>query len=131
MPPRDFREWQNYPVSAIASFQPVLLPDLGKESLEAALEKHPYSRFIYQQEAATPGIVLREEAVMAITHAGKVLVHDAPTCLRTDPIDKAQRKLVDSTDGIVLILDRTGGQVTGLVTLHDLLRAQQNFAAEE
>ena len=57
-------------------------------------------------------------------------VHATPTCLREDAIVKVQRQLVDSLHGMVLILDQDAGAVVGLVTLHDLLRAQQQFAAQ-
>jgi len=39
VPPRDFREWEGYPVSAIANYHPALLPDLEKQTLTATLEK--------------------------------------------------------------------------------------------
>jgi CBS domain containing-hemolysin-like protein len=41
-----------------------------------------------------------------------------------------QDELVASGHGIVAILDREDGAVEGLVTLHDILRAQQNLAAQ-
>ncbi len=131
MPPRDFREWQTYPVSAIACFHPVILPDLERSTIEAALTAHPFSRFIYQGEQGAPGIIIRAEALAALAQRRDLAIQEASTCLRSDPIDKVQRLLVDSASGIVLILDEPGGRVMGLVTLHDLLRAQQNFATEE
>jgi CIC family chloride channel protein len=131
VPPRDFREWEGYPVSAIANYQPVLLPDLEKATLLKALDEYPYARFIHQVEGGNPGIVLRQEMTAAVEHSWTVVVHPNPTCLRTDSIAHVQRMLVDSAHGLVLILDREGGRVAGLITLHDLLRAQQNFAAQQ
>jgi CBS domain-containing protein len=57
-------------------------------------------------------------------------VHAIPTCLRSDSIEHVQRQLVNSLHGIVLVLERDAGRVAGLVTLHDLLRAQQGYAAQ-
>ena len=49
MPPRDLRGWRNYPVSAIANFQPVVLQpaDLASsDALRAKLAAHPaFERF--------------------------------------------------------------------------------------
>jgi CBS domain-containing protein len=59
-----------------------------------------------------------------------VPVHAVPTCLRTDPIVKVQRQLVDSLHGVAIVLDQDAGYVVGLVTLHDLLRAQHHFAEQ-
>jgi CIC family chloride channel protein len=130
MPPRDFREWERYPVSAIANYDPVRLPDLEAATLRATLDRCHYGRLIFQHDRRPPGIVLREDAEHALAARGEVPVHAAPTCLRSDAIVKVQHQLVDSLHGIALILDQDAGVVVGLVTLHDLLRAQQQFAAQ-
>jgi CIC family chloride channel protein len=129
MPPRDFREWERYPVSAIANYQPAVLASLDEASLRGAFDRCSYSRIIHQQDRQPPGVVLRDEALAALADGREVPVHAAPVCLRTDAIVKVQRQLVDSLHGIALILDDDAGVVVGLVTLHDLLRAQQAFAA--
>jgi CIC family chloride channel protein len=130
VPPRDFREWERYPISAIANYQPTSVNGLDRAALEAALDRFPYSRFVYQQDGQSPSIILRNEAASSFVNSTPVALHAVPTCLRTDAIAQAQRQLVDSVHGIVLVLDQEAGRVIGLVTLHDLLRAQQNFAAQ-
>ena len=130
MPPRDFREWASYPVSAITNYQPALLTDLEKATLQLALERFPYARFVYQVSEQPPGVVLRENMEEAVKSLVAVAIHASPTCLRTDSIAHVQRQLVDSLYGVVLVLERDAGRVAGLVTLHDLLRAQQGFAAQ-
>lgn len=130
MPPRDFREWGRYPVSAIANYQPALITDLEPETLHGMFGRVSYSRLVYQQDRQPPGLVLRDEALKALQTGGSVPIHAAPTCQRGDAIVKVQRQLVDSLHGIALILDADAGVVVGLVTLHDLLRAQQQFAAQ-
>ncbi len=128
MPSRDFREWADYPVSAIANYQPVVLPDLGRKTLEDVLARYPYMRFVYQVGEQSPGIVLRDDMILAVKNLRTVPIHANPTCLGTDSIAHVQRGLVDSIHGVVLVLERDDGRVAGLVTLHDLLRAQQGFA---
>jgi CIC family chloride channel protein len=130
VPPRDFREWESYPVSAIANYQPEILNDLEKETFEAALARFPFLRFVYQPEEKPPGIILRPDMIAQIKQEGTVPVHPCPTCLRSASIADVQRLLVESIHGVVLVLDREAGRVAGLVTLHDLLRAQQGFAAQ-
>ena len=130
MPPRDFREWAGYPVSAIANYQPAVLADLEQETLKTVLEKYPYLRFVYQVDERPPGIILREDLIVAVKQARPIPIHASPTCLRADSIAHVQRQLVDSIHGVVLVLERDAGRVAGLVTLHDLLRAQQGFAAQ-
>jgi CIC family chloride channel protein len=130
MPPRDFREWERYPVSAIANYEVVRLADLEPATLRATLDRCAYTRLVYQQDRQPPGIILREEVERALAAGTEVPVHAAPVCLRGDVIVKVQRQLVDSPHGIALVLDQDAGAVIGLVTLHDLLRAQQHFAAQ-
>ena len=40
MPPRDFREWATYPVSAIANYEPALLIDLEKTTASLRASQH-------------------------------------------------------------------------------------------
>ena len=129
VPPKDFREWERYPVSAIANYHPAFLANLDAQTLAEALANLPYGRFVYQLDDLPPGIVLRQDITTALAQSRPVPVYPAPTCLRTDSIVQVQRLLINSGHGIVLALDREGGRVTGLVTLHDLLRAQQGFSA--
>jgi CBS domain-containing protein len=53
-----------------------------------------------------------------------VKLKPATTCLREQTIGKLQQLLIESDTQFVVVLDRVDGQVVGLVTLHDLLRAQ-------
>jgi CIC family chloride channel protein len=130
VPPRDFREWLNYPVSAIANFQPVVLRSLEAESLRQAIGQHPFARFIYQDDGKVPELVLREEIAAALADRQPVEVHPLPVCLRADSAQHVQNQLVESAHGIVAILDRENGAAIGLLTLHDILRAQQNLAVQ-
>ena len=135
MPPRDLRSWRQYPVSAIANFQPVILApaDVTAPALPAALAAHPgYERFPVGGEGdAAVGVLLRGESEAALAAGQPPPVHVAPTCLRDETIGGAQGKLIESRDGMVLILDAPQGKIIGLLTLHDLLRAQDALAAAE
>jgi hypothetical protein len=66
--------------------------------------------------------------MVALKQARPIPIHASPTCLRSDSIAHVQPELVDSLHGVVL--ERDAGRVAGLVTLHDLLRAQQGFVAQ-
>lgn len=123
-PPRDLESWQLLPVSAIANFSPLLLTDLAADTLKNALSRHPYQQFPVVLEGTLAGLLSRREAEAAV-EAGRVpSLVPAVSCLREAPIQRVQALLVESDSTVVLILDRPEGQVIGLVTLHDLLRAQ-------
>ena len=135
MPPRDLRSWRQYPVSAIANFEPVVFSpdDLAPTRLADALSAHPhYERFPVAGPAdVPPGIVVRAEAEAALAAGYLATVHAAPTCQREQSVGEAQTLLIESPHGMVLLLDAPAGKVVGLLTLHDLLRAQDSLAKDE
>ncbi len=44
-PPRDLQSWEQFPVSAIANFQPVIISSLAEAELRKMLAAHPYRQF--------------------------------------------------------------------------------------
>jgi CIC family chloride channel protein len=135
MPPRDLRSWRAYPISAIANFQPFVLKpgSLAPGPLAEAIESHPYERFLVEADPAAgrpAGVILRPEAQVALAAGQPAPIHPAPFCLREDTIGQAQARLIESAHGLVLILDRPDGVIVGLLTLHDLLRAQDALAQQ-
>lgn len=139
MPPRDLRSWRQYPVSAIANFQPTVLTsdDLATPiTTAAALATHPgFERFPVAADPSAgrplPGVALRSEISLALSADRPAPIHATPTCLRDATIGEAQALLIESSHGMVLILDKAvDGVVVGLLTLHDLLRAQDALAQQ-
>jgi len=126
-PPRDLQSWQQLPVSAIANFQVVLVEDLGRAALQETL-KHPYQRFPAVQDGRLAGILTRPVAEAAVAGHSSPKLEPAITCLRGQNIRDLQQLLIESPTQCVVVLDREGGKVVGLVTLHDLLRAQASMA---
>jgi CIC family chloride channel protein len=130
IPPRDLRSWQQLPISAIANFQPVVLRGLEAESMRAALNGHPYNYFPVVLDGTLSGILSRQKAEAAMAAGQPPVLQKAVTCLPTESVRKLQFLLIESPTGVAVLLDRPDGQVLGVVTLHDLLRAQVSMAAE-
>jgi CIC family chloride channel protein len=129
VPPRDLQSWQQLPVSTIAAFQPVIIEDCGEESLKRILELHPYQRFPVLRAGALSGVLTRKEAQAARLAKRAVKLEVAVTCLRSDTVRDLQRKLIESTSLMAVILDAPAGRVIGVLTLHDLLRAEAALAS--
>ncbi len=123
-PPRDLQSWQQLPVSAIASFQPVIVRSLDAAEIQALVKAHPYQRFPVEQNGRLAGILTRREAEQALTEKRPPKLEPATTCLRGQTIRDLQRLLIESASQFVVVLDRPHGSIIGLVTLHDLLRAE-------
>lgn len=124
IPPRDLQGWHQLPVSAITNFQPVVIGDLQRDTLQKALEEHPYERFPVTRGGRLLGILTRREAVAALREGREPGLLPAATCLRSQTIRQLQMLLIESPSLMVAVLDRPTGELLGIVTLHDLLRAE-------
>jgi chloride channel protein, CIC family len=123
-PPRDLQSWQQLPVSAIASFQPVIVRSLNAAGIQAVLQAHPYQRFPVEQNGGLAGILTRREAELALAEQRAPKLERPTTCLRAQTIRDLQHQLIESASQFVVMLDQPDGKIIGLVTLHDLLRAE-------
>jgi CIC family chloride channel protein len=130
IPPRDLQSWQQLPLSAIANFHPVVLNTLDAAEIKNALAAHPYHFFPLVQPGDPPRLVSRSEAEAALAANRAPRPEPAATCLASQTIRDLQLALMDSTSGVTLVLDAPGGKLLGLVTLHDLLRAQVSLGRE-
>jgi CIC family chloride channel protein len=127
-PPRDLHSWEQFPVSAIANFQPATVTSLAPADLEKTFSAHPYQQYPVVLENKLQGVLVRADAEKALAAKIPLKWEPATTCLREDKIGKLQKLLIESETQFVVVLDRPAGQVVGLVTLHDLLRAQSMMA---
>jgi CIC family chloride channel protein len=123
-PPRDLQSWQQFPVSAIANFRPVIIRDLAPAKLQDFLKSHPYQRFPVVQEDKLTGILTRREAEAALRENRTPKLESVTTCLPHQTVRKLQGLLVESTSNFVVLVDDDGGKILGVITLHDLLRAE-------
>jgi CIC family chloride channel protein len=127
-PPRDLQSWHQLPVSAIANFSPAIIPLVSPHAIDTVLKSHPYRRFPVVRDGRIEGVLTRKEFEISAKESRPPTLLPAVTCLRTDTVQKLQRLLIESNHEMVLVLDRADGNVIGLVTLHDLLRAENSIA---
>ena len=127
IPPRDLRSWQAYPVSAIANFRPVVIDNLAPENIRMVLEKNHFKRFPVVQEGRLVGCLPREEALAAIAQNRPPELETVATCRRSFTISEVARLLIDAPGGFAVL--EAGEKPVGIITLHDLLRAQETFAS--
>lgn len=123
IPPRDLGAWQQLPASAIANFHPESLTDLGRESLRAAFNRHPYSNFPVLQDGKVVGVLTRHDMERALLSNEAPEFEPAVTADPQESIRVIQSRIIDSRAGMVILCDDKQ-TLLGVVTLHDLLRAQ-------
>jgi CIC family chloride channel protein len=128
IPPRDLQGWQQWPVSAIANFQPTVISDPDPARLIEAVRSHPYQRFPVLKDGALEGVVSRKEAEAAWKEKRPPKLDKAVTCLPGATIADLQARLIESSSLMVIMVEKQDGKILGLITLHDLLRAEAAYA---
>ena len=129
-PPRDLQSWQQLPVSAIANFRPVSVRNLEPAKLAEILERYPYQRFPVGLDDRLAGVLTRREAEAAVRENRAPKLESAATCLPHQTVRQLQKLLVESPSNFAVLLDEEGGKMLGVITLHDLLRAEVEKAGE-
>jgi len=122
-PPRDLQSWQQLPAVLIMTAKPAILTDLAPAVIEFVFKANPYERFPVLLKGALDGILTRREAMSAMAANRPPVLEPAMTCQPETTILELQKLLLDSTTQFVVVTDRAGA-IQGVVTLHDLLRAQ-------
>lgn len=123
-PPVDIQSWQNLPISAIASPNPVGLKDMTGEEMQAVLDRYPYNAFPVLSGPGVKGIVTRKQIQDALLHKNLPEIHEMGVCYSDQTVMEVGNKFIESAAQVLLVLDRDTGGIMGIITLHDLIRAQ-------
>ena len=129
-PPRDLREWQKQPISLLANPKPIAVDSLELKDLQTRLQNHPYTQFPVVIGGEIRGVLTREEATRAIQEKRQPVLVEATICRPKLSLRDVEMQLIESKTGFLLLQEQAGGPLVGILTLHDILRAQQ-AAAEE
>jgi CIC family chloride channel protein len=129
-PPRDLREWQKQPVSHLANPKPVVVTSLELKPMQSQLQNYPYTQFPVIIGGQIRGVLTREEATRAIHEKRPPTLVKATICQPELTLRSVEMQLIESKTGFLLLQEQADGPLVGILTLHDILRAQQ-AAAEE
>jgi CIC family chloride channel protein len=126
-PPLDLMSWQNLPVSAIANPRPVVVGSLSGDHLREVLDNHPYQCFPVSLDGEPIGLITRAqiEAILAGKDVSEIPL--AVTSYPDQAVREVGNKFIESPHGCIVVLDRGTGRIAGIITLHDLLRAQASI----
>ena len=130
VPPRDLREWQKQPVAHLANPKPVVVASLDLKSMQTLLQNHPYEQFPVLIEGRIRGVLMRDEATRAIREKRPPTLVEATICRPNLSLRDVEMQLIESKTGFLVLQEQPGDPLSGILTLHDILRAQQ-AAAEE
>ncbi len=124
IPPRDFEGWRNMPVSPVANSRPAFVTDMSEQALNELLARPPYHFFPVLEEGKLQGGVTRREIESALKQKRRPGLEPIPSCGHDEPLHSVEKKFIESPAGIIVVHDPDGQGISGILTLHDLLRAQ-------
>jgi len=127
VPPRSLRTWMELPSARIANFSPLVISDLSGDAVRKTMGEQPHTRFPVVIEGRLTGVLTRNEALNALDDSRPPVLEPAVTCGPTTPVREVATKIVDSPSGLIILVDQPGS-VIGVITMHDILRAQMNLA---
>ncbi len=131
VPPRDLREWQNQPVVHLSNPKPVAAQSLEPKPLQQLLQNYPYAQFPVVVEGKICGVLTRIEGNQALREKRRPVLAEATICNPSLPLRDVEMQLIESKTGLLLLQENPAGPLVGLLTLHDILRAQQAATHEE
>ena len=121
-PPRDLTAWHQQAASTLANDRPVIIDGLSADSIRPVLEKHPYGNFPVVVNGSVRGILNRDEANLALKQNVEPQLRTVALCDHEDTIKQVERTMVEQGASVAVLT--CDDKVTGILTLHDLLRAQ-------
>ncbi|HNX98157.1 MAG TPA: chloride channel protein, partial [Candidatus Aminicenantes bacterium] len=123
-PPLDMHGWRELPVSAIATPRLTTLDHLTEGAMRQVLERTPYQVFPVIRDGHLLGVVTRRQLKQALLCQEPPSILPVATCYPDQTIGEIGDKFLDSTANMLVVIDRGSGATVGLITLHDLIRAQ-------
>lgn len=123
-PPLDLTGWQGQPISAISQPRPSIVSSLDPGALRSVLAGCQYACFPFAPEGRLLGILTRQGIEKALAEGRDPEIVPATTCLPDQSIREVAERFIESREGFIVLVDEGGAGVRGIVTLHDILRAQ-------
>jgi len=117
-------------VLLLANPKPVAASSLELKQVQALLNSHPYTQFPVVIDGQIRGVLTRVEADRAIREKRVPVLVKATICTPDLSLRAVEMQLIESQTGFLLLQDPAAGTLMGILTLHDILWAQQ-AAAEE
>jgi CIC family chloride channel protein len=123
-PPRDFESWRNLQVHLIDNKEPIVVNDTSETALRTLLANHHYRRFPVKTNGILNGVVTRTEIESALQQNRPLVVEPAAICHSDETLRNIENKFYQAPTGMIIVVDKDDFSIIGLITLHDLLRAQ-------
>ena len=123
IPPRSFASLQTRPISTLANFSPIFASSSDRSELQRLCDEHPYQKFPLVMDGQLLGLIDRKEILNG--PSANISVEPAETVPADATIKEAVAKMVENSRSLLVVLSTAENVPIGIVTLHDVLRLQQ------
>jgi CIC family chloride channel protein len=122
-PPLDMTGWQQLPISTIYHKKPVAVTSVARPALQNIIDTYPYECYPYVKDGNLAGLITRKGIEDYLSHNTPVVPVAIVSCSLDATVKQVAELFIDSSQGMMAITDNSG-TLLGVVTLHDILRAQ-------
>lgn len=129
-PPRNLQAWQAIEAGHLMSAKVVAFESSDLKDADRLLQNCPYRCFPVKDSGVLTGVVSREEVRKFITTGHAPHIEPAVTCHPDEMVRDLSERFIQSPAGFLIVTARDGGTILGILTLHDLLRAQASVLEE-
>jgi CIC family chloride channel protein len=126
MPPRSLASLQSRPISTLANFSPIFAGSADRDELERLCAEYPYQQFPLVINGQLVGLIDRSEILN--NQSPKVSAVPAEAIPARSTIREAVAKMVENSLSLLVVVSSTENTPIGIVTLHDVLRMQNQLS---
>jgi CIC family chloride channel protein len=126
MPPRSLASLQSRPISTFANFSPIFASGTDRDELERLCAEYPYQQFPLVMDGQLVGLIDRSEILR--NQSPKVAAVPAQVIPAHSTIREAVSKMVENSLRLLVVVSTTENTPIGIVTLHDVLRLQNQLS---
>ncbi len=126
-PPRTLNDWQEAEVITVANPRPVILKDMSANGITSALNTYPYKLFPVQNSDGSFAMTTRKELESSLRDATSPRLGQIALAREHQTISEVSGLFLQSEHGMILVVKEPDNTPIGLLTLHDLLRAQTSL----
>lgn len=130
-PPRNLQAWQAIEAGHLMSRKIVAFDSVAMNDANRILQGCPYRCFPVLDNGMLAGVVSREEVRNFVKTGHAPHIDPAVTCHPDEIIRDLSDRFILSPAGFLIVTERQTGRVLGILTLHDLLRAQAAVLEEQ
>jgi chloride channel protein, CIC family len=123
-PPRDLASWRSLRAGDLIGSRVVSLNLSALNEARNVLDGSPFRCFPVEQGGALVGLVTRDELERAIETKREPRIEPAITCHPNQTIGELADDFIQSPLSVLVVVSEDEGRIVGVLTLHDLLRAQ-------